>query len=133
MTDFYSPSTKGFYSDIINTPSIIPDDKIVITSDYKQTLLDGLAAGQIININRSGKPVLVNRPANEVTANLAASARAMRNDLLQKTDWTQASDVPQATKTAWTAYRQALRDVPQQSGFPAKITWPVSPADASTK
>ncbi|WP_412841983.1 phage tail assembly chaperone, partial [Cereibacter johrii] len=29
---------------------------------------------------------------------------------------------------AWTAYRQALRDVPEQPGFPAEIAWPEPPA-----
>lgn len=58
---------------------------------------------------------------------LAAQARAKRNELLAATDWTQAADVPQATKNKWAPYRQALRDVPQQSGFPQSIDWPIKP------
>ena len=58
---------------------------------------------------------------------LAATARARRDSLLAQTDWTQATDVPQATKDLWAPYRQALRDVPQQSGFPTEIVWPVKP------
>jgi len=58
---------------------------------------------------------------------LAAAARSRRNGLLAQTDWTQAADVPQATKDLWAPYRQALRDVPQQSGFPTEIVWPVKP------
>jgi hypothetical protein len=58
---------------------------------------------------------------------LAAAARSRRNSLLAQTDWTQAADVPQATKDLWATYRQALRDVPQQSGFPTEIVWPVKP------
>jgi hypothetical protein len=30
-------------------------------------------------------------------------------------------------QAAWTVYRQALRDVPEQSGFPTNVTWPVAP------
>lgn len=58
---------------------------------------------------------------------LAAAARSKRDSLLAQTDWTQAADVPQATKDLWAPYRQALRDVPQQSGFPTEIVWPVKP------
>ena len=32
------------------------------------------------------------------------------------------------TTADWTTYRQALRDVPAQSGFPANVTWPVEPS-----
>lgn len=57
----------------------------------------------------------------------ADEVRLRRNGLLAQSDWTQLPDVPQATSALWTAYRQALRDVPQQSGFPSKITWPAAP------
>jgi len=55
---------------------------------------------------------------------LAAQARAQRDSLLASTDWTQLPDVPQATREAYAVYRQALRDVPQQDGFPTDINWP---------
>lgn len=55
-------------------------------------------------------------------------ARSDRNDLLRQTDWTQQPDVPEATRALWTTYRQALRDVPAQTGFPYEITWPTPPA-----
>jgi hypothetical protein len=52
--------------------------------------------------------------------------RSKRSTLLSKTDWTANSDV---TMTAeMTTYRQALRDVPAQSGFPDAITWPQEPS-----
>ena len=56
----------------------------------------------------------------------AAAARQERNGLLAATDWTANSDVTMATEM--TAYRQALRDVPTQSGFPSEVTWPDKPA-----
>lgn len=61
------------------------------------------------------------------TAELAAEARLLRDSLLIQTDWTQMSDVPQVTKDKWAPYRQALRDVPQQAGFPDNIQWPNKP------
>ena len=56
------------------------------------------------------------------SARLAEMARAERNAKLAETDWTASSDITMSA--AMTAYRQALRDVPAQSGFPSDITWP---------
>lgn len=53
--------------------------------------------------------------------------RAERDRLLERTDWTQTADASQATKDKWAPYRQALRDVPQQSGFPFNVNWPQTP------
>lgn len=59
----------------------------------------------------------------------ARDARAKRKKLLAESDWTQVSDAQllDGTKQAWATYRQALRDVPQQAGFPDSITWPSEP------
>jgi hypothetical protein len=56
----------------------------------------------------------------------AAAVRADRNARLAATDWTQIADST-ADKPAWAAYRQALRDVPSQAGFPWTVTWPQEP------
>lgn len=63
----------------------------------------------------------------------ADEIRARRDRLLAATDWAVLPDSPldaqslEAVKT----YRQALRDVPQQDGFPGTITWPEIPATAN--
>jgi len=57
---------------------------------------------------------------------IAAQVRAERDRLLAACDWTQVLDAP-VDQTAWAAYRQALRDVPQQEGFPTDVAWPVKP------
>lgn len=67
-------------------------------------------------------------PPAPTAEQIAAAVRAERNRLLTETDWTQAADVPQATKDRWTPYRQTLRDVPTQAGFPNGIVWPVKTA-----
>ena len=54
-------------------------------------------------------------------------ARTERNRLLLESDWTQLPDVPLATKEAWATYRQALRDITEQPGYPLLINWPVQP------
>ena len=67
----------------------------------------------------------------ERTASQAVAARAERDRLLAACDWTQLPDAQAnhtaAQRTAWLAYRQALRDVPGQAGFPASIDWPPKP------
>ncbi len=55
----------------------------------------------------------------------ADEARALRDSLLAATDWTANSDVTMSDEMR--AYRQALRDVPSQAGFPDNVTWPVKP------
>ena len=59
----------------------------------------------------------------------AEEIRARRDKLLADTDWTQTLDAPidAATRESMRTYRQALRDVPQQDGFPADIQWPELP------
>jgi hypothetical protein len=57
---------------------------------------------------------------------LADDAKAKRNTLLQRSDWTQIADVP-VDQAAWAAYRQALRDITTQVGFPEQINWPEAP------
>ena len=57
---------------------------------------------------------------------MGAVVRAERNAKLSATDWTQAADAP-VDQAAWAAYRQALRGISGQEGFPWTITWPVKP------
>lgn len=50
-----------------------------------------------------------------------------RSRLLNLSDWTQLPDVPLNTKSQWAAYRQQLRDITAQSGYPFDVVWPVAP------
>ena len=59
-------------------------------------------------------------------AEQAKSVRATRGEKLADSDWTQVADAP-VDKAVWATYRQALRDVTAQSGFPWTITWPDAP------
>ena len=56
----------------------------------------------------------------------AVAMRKQRAEKLAECDWTQVEDSP-ADKTAWATYRQALRDMTTQSGFPWTIEWPDVP------
>jgi Phage tail assembly chaperone protein len=58
---------------------------------------------------------------------LAASIRNKRDQLLAACDYTQLTDSPPIAKD-WKSYRQSLRDIPAQEGFPSKVDWPVIPS-----
>ena len=64
----------------------------------------------------------------KVDADAATNVRSTRDNKLAECDWTQADDSPLKAASAWTTYRQALRDVPTQSGFPHTVTWPPKPS-----
>ena len=55
----------------------------------------------------------------------ATEIRTERNQKLAETDWTALSDVTISNEMI--AYRQALRDITTQDGFPNEVTWPTKP------
>jgi len=59
----------------------------------------------------------------------AKAVRATRDSKLAESDWRviKAAETSTTLDSAWATYRQALRDVTSQSGFPWTITWPESP------
>lgn len=56
----------------------------------------------------------------------AEAARHERDFYLSFSDWTQLPDATVDAST-WQVYRQSLRDVPSQSGFPWEVSWPQRP------
>lgn len=63
-------------------------------------------------------------------AALAATVRQQRDALLTRCDWVtaRATELGEPVPSAWSTYRQALRDVTAQAGFPHDIAWPEPPA-----
>ena len=66
------------------------------------------------------------------TTEKAALQRAKRNLVLSRTDYTQCLDFPgtDSERASYAVFRQALRDVPEQIGFPWDVVWPVPPDEA---
>ena len=62
-------------------------------------------------------------------AEAATAARAERDKLIASCDWMaiKAFEAGTGVATEWATYRQALRDVSAQAGFPNDITWPEKP------
>lgn len=67
-------------------------------------------------------------PDHVLAAGYASWARSQRDVLLRASDWTQAEDSPlsEERKALWLTYRQVLRDLPSQVGFP-NCQWPDEP------
>jgi hypothetical protein len=97
----YDPTTQRVVKS--NTP-VLRDGKWVLTKTTEQ-----LTDDQITSYNNT----------------VASRVRARRTQLLQETDWCACSDVTMSAEM--TTYRQALRDLPAQEGFPHTITWPTKP------
>lgn len=66
---------------------------------------------------------------------LASRVRAQRDSKLFRTDFYVQPDYPSDPEglEAVKAYRQALRDIPEQSGFPRNVQWPEMPTVLSAK
>jgi hypothetical protein len=65
-------------------------------------------------------------PTLEEEINQANYIRDERKNKLSECDWTQVADAP-VDKIAWQEYRQQLRDITSQDGFPWDVIWPESP------
>lgn len=63
-------------------------------------------------------------------AQKASEVRAERDRRIAETDWIVIKNLElnQNVPGVWEVYRQALRDVPSQAGFPDNVTWPVKPS-----
>lgn len=64
---------------------------------------------------------------NYINTLLPKQIRKQRDALLVASDWTQIPDVPLATKEKWAVYRQQLRDITMQNGFPTDVVFPTPP------
>lgn len=69
---------------------------------------------------------MTNEEAAQLTEAKKNEVRAERNRLIAESDWTQVADAP-VDKAAWAAYRQVLRNITSQPGFPFEVQWPDTP------
>lgn len=132
---FYSATTGGFYDTEIN--SEIPGDAVEISFDERARLLTGEANGQRIVPGNDGKPVL-DDPIPPTKEELAAGALQQRDSLLavaairiaplqDAVDEEEATESEAAALKLWKQYRIKLNRIQEQTGFPDKVDWPISP------
>ena len=104
-----SDTEPEFYTRWVHTPADSPDNVAPKDTD---------AGGIAIYLTDA-----------EYDTALAASARQKRDRLLAATDYLVTPDYPISDDrlAKIKIYRQALRDIPEQAGFPRTITWPEKP------
>jgi hypothetical protein len=116
----------------VSFPAKIPDSILNQYDVYPVTELDKPSYDSVTQTLTLGTPSLNGNQwevsyiaENRSQADAELLVRQNRDALLIETDWMALSDVTMSSEM--TTYRQALRDVPSQSGFPFNITWPTKP------
>ena len=119
-TGFYDSNAYGARGLRDDPDTVIPIEAIEITAKQHVELLENqgtkrwnAGTGRINKFDRPG-------PTND---DLWAALRNERNARLSASDWTQMPDAP-VDRAAWAAYRQALRDLPDNTTDPARPIWP---------
>lgn len=124
----YSPSNNAFYDPELFTPELgnLPEDAVEVSAEVHAS-----CAGQTTRPGPDGQPTVAPPPA-ATGAELAKYLRQRRTFLLAASDWADGRSIDDATYAKWAPYRKALRDLPQQPGFPNTVEWPLAP-DANSK
>lgn len=139
---YFSPSKLTFYrgedKSIYVTAGSWPDDAIEITAEQFKTYAQSAPpAGKQRGADENGQPCWVDLPEptdEQKQATESAAVRSTRDELVDRTS-REINRLEDAGKDAsgWRQYRVALRNVPEQDGFPFDITWPEAPGDFTGK
>lgn len=101
-----------------------PNERIEELGIYQQAVID--FNNELKRIEDEQK---AREEAIEASRDYWEELRSLRNRKLSQSDWTQVSDAPFAEeqKVSWQSYRQALRDLPENTEDPKNPVWPVAP------
>jgi len=123
MADKYAKIENGTVTNIV-----LADADFAASQELVLATADAEIGGTYDGSAFTRKPIVDNRTDVEK----AEEIRAKRQSLIKGADWTQMPDSPlsDADKAVWQTYRQALRDVPSQDGFPDSVAWPTKPNNA---
>lgn len=92
----------------------------------------GVSPGEGYAYNISTREWVDARTEQQKYQSAATVVVERRNKLLYATDWTQLPNGPLSAEQqqAWAVYRQQLRDLTEQSGFPGEVSWPTAPSSS---
>ena len=122
LEGFYVGSTVADADPVDKTNYLVPAGCV---TDAPPALADGQLARWLGDTWEVVTPVVEPEPTPE-PADPSIAVRYKRCNLLSLTDWMALSDSPAITAD-WANYRQALRDITGQAGFPDDVTWPTKP------
>jgi|TARA_R110000744_G_scaffold87264_1_gene170483 hypothetical protein len=126
--DVVTPPVVGYVN---GSDLIVP--YVTVTVDNSTTNYTDQTRTVLFDGNKVVKTITI---SDTNLAEVEASVRATRNDKLAVTDWVTSKAVEQDAQDglgvkiplAWLNYRQALRDITKQEGFPYSVTWPTEPS-----
>lgn len=124
----YGKSLSGLTTEVVNhfDSDVVLEGPQAQPTRYQVAFADGV---EQIDGSWFTKYSVADMDAEAIAATDAAQAKAVREDRnkrLAESDWTQLADAP-VDSAVWATYRQALRDITAQSGFPWEVTWPDAP------
>jgi len=118
----------------VSFPAIISADVFLAYGAFPVTEVEQPVIDETTQQNEQSLPVQINGVWTQVWKTIQLSeevasgnVRAKRNFLLKESDWTQGKDISDSISAPWAAYREELRDIPNQEGFPFSVQWPVAP------
>lgn len=137
--NFYADVKDGQPGPVYHAPVALTDEELaggaIVKVEVPEYPVDGylyeLSAASLVDGVWVAQWEQKDTPNREsIQTMLSMRRRVDRDALLAKSDWTQMADVSltETQKTAWREYRQALRDVTSQAGFPWQVDWPTKPA-----
>jgi hypothetical protein len=129
LTDLRLANQNVSFATNVNDETLASFGMVRVITVDRPNVMDGHAVeeGQPVFSDGNWVQTWSVRDLNEAEVQQHMDAvRNERNALLAASDWTQLADAT-VDKAAWAAYRQALRDIPQQAGFPYNVTYPVTP------
>lgn len=129
VVDIIDTDRPHDYPDYVSVPPHVPvgADIRFYHEDYTPKSKEELISEGLVEPDPEPDPDHKEEPPTD--EDLSAMARAHRDALLSSCDWivVRSNELGKPIPEYWFEYRQALRDVPQQAGFPSDIEWPVRP------
>tara|TARA_B100001250_G_scaffold413696_1_gene448668 strand:- start:2500 stop:2943 length:444 start_codon:yes stop_codon:yes gene_type:complete len=95
------------------------------TTVYQQVVRNGVVKDSLKRWKQQYEIHELNK--EDIDRLVGSDVRDERNELLKETDWTQNRDVTLSNDAEWKTYRENLRNLPTQSGFPHNVVWPTKP------
>lgn len=116
----YYDHERGFITETVH--GTIPEHAIPVTPEEHNYFLNEANTGDKELCVVDGKIAL--RNIDYPPESIASIVRQERDAMLKGSDWSQLPDAPTAIKERYQLYRQKLRDISDQDGFPFDIEWP---------
>lgn len=123
--DVHAVQWDGSNGEIEYVSNDVPNEAITALPSWAESIANERKAVIDAEIAEEEKAEADRIAYENSTEGKAEAARSKRDALLAETDWTANSDVIMSDEMA--VYRQALRDITSQAGFPESIDWPTKP------